>query len=1051
MKPIELRIKGINSFQEEQVVDFEKLTKEGLFGIFGPTGSGKSTILDAMTLALYGELARDTKDFVNLNVDAGAVSFTFSIREKEVRTYRVSRTFRRNKENGNANTKSARLVQIFHKEEGTDEKVLEDSVRGVKEAVIRLIGLEFSDFSRTVVLPQGKFSEFLKLSGAKRNDMLERLFHLYPYGVDLVNRLRENRMKTQNALSEKEGQLLAYEDVTEEALKQAGEKEQQYRQELLREEKVYEEHKKAHARIEADYARTKELVKEEEKLRQLLEKKPEIEGYRMRIEDGKKAEKVLPYVTEEKRAGECRSEQEEKTLKLNREMADIEEQLSGLLLKEKKIRQEERERIPALSLERQRLSDLEEDISKRVLPDLESYLETEKQMKKAEKEKKTLQLQYEKDEQAAAVLEQEMEALREQKKQLSIPREYRLAFQQAAECIREYTEAGKQRKQQESRVQKLKKRVQEGEERSKQFFEEYESWLASRIKEQEEEKQALSGYIRTLMKPGEPCPVCGNRDCIPELAGEADARFSREGIDWKTHEREAKQQENEYLEEKVRQQTLQSQLGEQLCQQEEEWQAACGKESACHLQAEAELNKVNAIGERLQCRKKEITISGYEEEDQRLKEMEELREQLEERLSEKEQKLRELAKSRQEQSAAYDRAKEQSVEAFGKCQTLEHTVKQDYDRLLSVIGDDIRSYEGKWKEYQAFLTGYSTREAQTELVKEISRIQKESESVTKQLESVRQRETEGKKLCAAAAGELENMKKEYERCRKQCEEQLAAAGYMSGEQVLAQILTQKEQEELERAVTQYETRKAELTGAIESGAKALEGRRVSKEEWEQSGQRYQEADRKVKELNGAIQVCAGQIARLKEQLKEKKVLLKQRQSYEHRKAILLELESMVKGKKFVEYAAREKLMYVAKEASRQLKEITNGVYGLELYESGEFYIRDYKNGGILRSAGSLSGGELFLASLSLALALSSQIQLKGTAPLEFFFLDEGFGTLDEPLLDVVMDSLEKLQNDRRRVGIISHVESLKTRIPVKLMVKPAEAGKGGSRIWYEWS
>ena len=160
---------------------------------------------------------------------------------------------------------------------------------------------------------------------------------------------------------------------------------------------------------------------------------------------------------------------------------------------------------------------------------------------------------------------------------------------------------------------------------------------------------------------------------------------------------------------------------------------------------------------------------------------------------------------------------------------------------------------------------------------------------------------------------------------------------------------------------------------------------------------------------------------------------------------------MVKGKKFVEYAAREKLMYVAKEASRQLKEITNGVYGLELYESGEFYIRDYKNGGILRSAGSLSGGELFLASLSLALALSSQIQLKGTAPLEFFFLDEGFGTLDEPLLDVVMDSLEKLQNDRRRVGIISHVESLKTRIPVKLMVKPAEAGKGGSRIWYEWS
>ena len=114
-------------------------------------------------------------------------------------------------------------------------------------------------------------------------------------------------------------------------------------------------------------------------------------------------------------------------------------------------------------------------------------------------------------------------------------------------------------------------------------------------------------------------------------------------------------------------------------------------------------------------------------------------------------------------------------------------------------------------------------------------------------------------------------------------------------------------------------------------------------------------------------------------------------------------------------------------------------------------IRDYKNGGAQRDATTLSGGETFLASLSLALALSAQIQLKGTAPLELFFLDEGFGTLDDNLLEVVMDSLERLHHDRLSVGIISHVDSIKNRVPVKLMVTPAQAGLGGSKVAIEVS
>ena len=104
-----------------------------------------------------------------------------------------------------------------------------------------------------------------------------------------------------------------------------------------------------------------------------------------------------------------------------------------------------------------------------------------------------------------------------------------------------------------------------------------------------------------------------------------------------------------------------------------------------------------------------------------------------------------------------------------------------------------------------------------------------------------------------------------------------------------------------------------------------------------------------------------------------------------------------------------------------------------------------------RPCDTLSGGETFITSLCLALALSSTLQLNGTTPLELFFLDEGFGSLDDELLDVVMDSLERLQTRKRSIGIISHVESIQCRVPRKLIVTPADTEKNGSKVRLEFS
>ena len=157
--------------------------------------------------------------------------------------------------------------------------------------------------------------------------------------------------------------------------------------------------------------------------------------------------------------------------------------------------------------------------------------------------------------------------------------------------------------------------------------------------------------------------------------------------------------------------------------------------------------------------------------------------------------------------------------------------------------------------------------------------------------------------------------------------------------------------------------------------------------------------------------------------------------------ILKELSDLNKGKNgtFLEYVANRYLKHIVFDASKRLFYMSQSKFSLELAENN-FVIKDHYNGGIIRSPRSLSGGEVFMASLSLALSLSGKIQLKNKAPLEVFFLDEGFGTLDNNVLDTVINTLEQLQTSNINVGIITHVEEIKNRIQNKIIVTKDENG-----------
>lgn len=187
--------------------------------------------------------------------------------------------------------------------------------------------------------------------------------------------------------------------------------------------------------------------------------------------------------------------------------------------------------------------------------------------------------------------------------------------------------------------------------------------------------------------------------------------------------------------------------------------------------------------------------------------------------------------------------------------------------------------------------------------------------------------------------------------------------------------------------------------------------------------------------------------------REKKTLLALQEKYgalqkelaekQKQEKLLDELLKLVRGNKFLEYIASEYLQEICGSASKTLLSLTSGRYFLE-YDEKEFKVGDNLDGGAYRAVKTLSGGETFLVSLSLALALSSAICMKSLRPIEFFFLDEGFGTLDEKLVDTVMDVLSKLGKNFS-VGLISHVEELKRRIERKILVTPANE-RHGSQI-----
>ena len=200
MVPISLKIKGVFSYIEEQNIDFTKLLSNQVFGVFGDVGSGKSAILDSITYVLYKKTGKDLKkmgyDIMNLKSNSFLIDFEFSSNNKNYRF--VSE--------GKRNSKKFEDVKPTNKQyEEIDGNWVANELD-----VEEVIGLSYDNFKRTIIIPQGKFMEFMQIGETERTKMLKDIFGLNKYS--LSGKLSLLNKENDASINIYDGNLLSYVD-----------------------------------------------------------------------------------------------------------------------------------------------------------------------------------------------------------------------------------------------------------------------------------------------------------------------------------------------------------------------------------------------------------------------------------------------------------------------------------------------------------------------------------------------------------------------------------------------------------------------------------------------------------------------------------------------------------------------------------------------------------------------------------------------------------------------------------------------------------------------
>ena len=1002
MKPVSLKFKGIGSYFGENEIDFSAL--DSVFLICGETGSGKTTILDAMMFALYGESSGGERESLRNGHYAKSDGEAYAVFVFEIsgRLYRFSRTY--TPKARAAGYDISRNCEYYSEHEKMWLPFFDNPKKAeVNAKAAELLGLTAAQFRQVVILPQGKFERLLISKSEEKEDILRTLF-----GADRFTMISDNLKKQADA--EKKA-------VDEERLKisamlsaggfsdtaQADEAVKNINDELLQLEpsikSAAEDMIAAKKRYDEAAALTAEfdlLDKAAAELKQLLDKAEHYEKLRIRTERLKKEQAVLPDIIKLREVRQEHIRRKSDCITADRELNEA-KLLYTAANDEQKHHSEGSEENTRLREEMLRLKGL-----------TAVYENAEPLKIKAEKSLETgttLRRAFDNNGAELDNIRREITEKTEEADSISTDFDCRIVslfermrqLEAAAELSQEYEKKCSRLSAIEKKYEEIRSQLEVLSQKKQAAEEAYENAYRQFMED-------IAAKLSAELSDGQPCPVCGSvHHPQKHNSGAGDCEepqhYARR-LESITTDISRVSADEKLLSQQYTELTEQCRLAEEKLKDIGFSQQSLEAARADYAKAQSEQRRASQLREEL----RQMCLK---------------RDELEKKHSKLSEELSEARAEYRENSAAYRTA----------CMSMDKEIKD-----ITQLKNRIAFLENKTAVYD-------------------NRAAELAESVQKLALSC----TAAESRRASAEAEMKHSAEIADKTAAAAEKKLSENGLPVLSEYIPDEDGVKILSQLEKEYSEYLLAADNAQKAYDKVSAALEGReRPDMAGINKEITRLEEHCRQLDYEIRSRKDKAAEISALAEKCRSMSEALEQRHEISVRRSEFAALMSGAKGISFTRYALGVMLDMVTEEANRMLSGMLGGVFRLERKrdlkanskQGLDLIVENTLSGGSASySAAQLSGGEKFLISLVLGVSLSSVVQSRfGGKSIEAMFIDEGFGSLDPTALADAVDVIYGIRGSRRTVGIISHVEKLREEIPCCISVTKS---RQGSRLTIE--
>lgn len=1047
MKPKKLVMSAFGSYAGVETIDFEK-TDHGLFLIAGDTGAGKSTIFDAIMFALYDTMSGKERksNMMRSEYAEGAVEtfveYTFSYgAASKKETYVVKRypayerrSKRKNKNGEYSMTKQPGKVILIL----PDGKEFQGKAFETNQKIQEIIGLNAEQFSKIAMIAQGEFQELVMDKTGRRKEIFQQIFSTGIY-EKIEKKIWEKSKASLGAVKENMTKIKETAMGAEFLEEDEKEKWQEVKAFLETEpEKVLDfledmagRRKKETAALEKEFQELQERLTKSElvyqeavRLNQMLKEYKKVQEMKKGLDAGKEEiEQKKQKLIRSEAAGIVQKE-EEQYIRIEKEHAhclqkEEEYQKEEGVLLGKQQEAAEKQKIWKEGFGKRQPENLQEQ--GRVSEEMEKYQELQaarEQREEAEKQGKQLQDEIDKLLQSR---EQILQEKKETEEWLLANKNTEILLEQAnhkKEACEEQARQLERYGKQYSAWKREEKKVREWEENVSAAVKEWETCRHHSEELSRAYIMAQSAFLAMELSEGSPCPVCGSRK-HPAPAKKAPDSVTKEMLSEAKKEEEQSQKKKEDSFRKM----------ENAAARADELKKGLLEENLFG-EGEKESDDTAFLEEKAEARLKEAKKENRQKTGEVQKEIERLTKLQEER--EKRQKGLEKAVSLLE--------KDEKI-LQGKKESLQENV---------ILKKGIEAREHLLQEKVSISSAEEGKKKLSKLKRELQRMQKEGDALGEAV-------TKSQKAYAALTGnreENQNRMRELAVLLKEQEQAyqdaLRANGFPGEEEYKSALLSAKVQAGYKKEIEKYQVQVVECDTKLQSLAGQTEGKQ--EEDLEKLSGQKEELKKQHGQKKKVLETHSYHLQTVQRVVKRLKELLKDRESLVEKMKVMGSLNAAANGKvHFQTYILRQYFQKIISAANKRLAVMTENAFLLKCREwgstgAGETGLDlDVYNPvtGKLRDAHTLSGGETFLASLSLALGMADVVQnTAGKTHLDTMFIDEGFGSLSEEVRGLAVKVLLELAGGQRLVGVISHVSELKEQIPDKLLVTK---GNGGSK------